>query len=75
MIRLPEPPQNEQCINIVYNIWIKIRPKKQYLSEIRVGNDVVEGSETIRFLGITLDKELDMKKFIAAKARTAYFNI
>ena len=49
--------------------------KKQYLSEIRVGNDVVKSSETIRFLGITLDKELDMKKFIAAKARTAYFNI
>ena len=33
------------------------------------------GSETKRFLGITLDKELDMKKFIAAKAITAYFNI
>ena len=27
------------------------------------------------FLGITLDKELEMKKFIAAKFRTAYFNI
>ena len=49
--------------------------KKQYLSEIRVGNDVVKGSETIRFLGIIFDKELDMKKFIAAKARTAYSNI
>ena len=49
--------------------------KKQYLSEIRVGNDVVKGSETIMFQGIILDKELDMKKFIAAKARTAYFNI
>ena len=36
---------------------------------------MVKGSETIRFLGITLDKELDMKKFIAAKAKTAYFNI
>ena len=31
--------------------------KKQYLSEIRVGNDMVKGSETIRFLGIILDKE------------------
>ena len=49
--------------------------KKQYLSDIRVGNDVVKGSETIRFLGIILDKELDMKKFIASKARTAYFSI
>ena len=49
--------------------------QKQYLSEITVGNDVLKVSETIRFLGITLDKELDMKKFIAAKARTAYFNI
>ena len=49
--------------------------QKQYLSEIRVGNDVVKGSETIRFLGIILDKDLDMKKCIAAKARTAYFNI
>ena len=49
--------------------------KKQYLSEIKVGNDVVIGSEKIRFLGITLDRELDMKKFILAKARTAYFNI
>ena len=34
---------------------------------------MVKGSESIRFLGITLDKELDMKKFIPAKARTAYF--
>ena len=49
--------------------------QKHYLSEIRVGNNVVKGSETIWFLGIILDKELDMKKFIAPKARTAYFNI
>ena len=49
--------------------------KKQYLSEIRVGNNVVKGSETIMFLGIKLDEELDMKKFIAAKAKTAYFYI
>ena len=49
--------------------------KKQYLSEIKVGNDVAIGSKTIRFLGITLDRELDMMKFILAKARTAYFNI
>ena len=40
--------------------------KKQYLSEIKL---------EMMFLGITLDKELDMKKFIAAKAKTAYFNI
>ena len=40
--------------------------KKQYLSAIRVGNKVVKSSETIRFLGITLNKELEMKKFIAA---------
>ena len=45
--------------------------QKQYLSEITVGNDVVKGSETIRFLGIIMDKELDMKKFVVAKARTA----
>ena len=44
--------------------------KKQYLSEIKVRNDVVKGSETIRFLGITLDNELDMKKFISAKTKT-----
>ena len=49
--------------------------KRQYLSEIRFGKNVVKGSETIRFLGIILDKELDMKKLIAAEARTAYFNI
>ena len=49
--------------------------KKQYLSEIRVGKKVVKSSETIRFLGITLDKELEMKKFIAAKVRTSNFNI
>ena len=49
--------------------------KKQYLSEIRVGNEVVKSSETIRFLGITLEKELEMKKFITAKVRTANFNI
>ena len=49
--------------------------QKQDFSEIRVGNDVVKGSESIRLLEIILDKELDMKKFIAAKARTVYFNI
>ena len=53
----------------------KIMPQKQYLPENRVGDDVVKGSDTIKFLGIILDKELDMKKFIAAKARTANFNI
>ena len=36
---------------------------------------MVKGPETIRFLGITLDKELDMKKFLAVETRTAYFNI
>ena len=45
--------------------------KKQYLSEIRVGNEVVKSSETVRFLGITLDKDLEMKKFIATKVRKA----
>ena len=49
--------------------------KKQDWSEIRVGNDVEKGSESVRSLGIILDIELDMKKFISAKARTAYFNI
>ena len=49
--------------------------KKQYLSEIRVGNEVVKSSEMIRFLGITLDEDLEMKKFIATKVRNAYFNI
>ena len=49
--------------------------KKQYLPEIRVGDDVVKGSETIKFLGIILDKELNVGKFIDAKARTAHFNI
>ena len=49
--------------------------KKQYLSEIKVGKEVVKSSETIRFLGITLDKNLEMKKFIATKIRNAYLNI
>ena len=49
--------------------------KKQYLSEIKVRNEVVKSSETIRFLGITLDKDLEMKKFIATKVRNAYLNI
>ena len=49
--------------------------KKQYLSEIIVGNEVVKSSETIRFLGITLDKNLEMKKFIATKVRNAYFSL
>ena len=35
---------------------------------------MVKGSETIRFLGLTLDKELNMTKFIAVKARSAHFN-
>ena len=34
-----------------------------------------KSSETIRFLGITLDKDLEMKKFIATKVRNAYLNI
>ena len=49
--------------------------KKQYLSEIKVGNEVVKSSETIRFLGITLDKDLEMKKVIVTKIRNAYLNI
>ena len=49
--------------------------KKQYLSEINVGNEVVKSSETIRFLGITLDEDLEMKKFIATKVRNAFFSI
>ena len=39
--------------------------KKQQLPEIRVGNEVVKSSESIRFLGITLDQDLEMKKFIS----------
>ena len=49
--------------------------KKQQLPEIRVGNEVVKSSESIRFLGITLDKDLEMKKFISTKVRAAYVNI
>ena len=49
--------------------------KKQILSEIRVGNEVVKSSESIKFLGIILDKDLGFKKFIATKVRNAYFNI
>ena len=49
--------------------------KKQGLPEIRVGDDVVRGLDTIKFLGLILDKELNMTKFIAAKARTAHFNV
>ena len=46
--------------------------KKQNLLEIRIGEDVVKGSDTIEFLGLILAK--NMTKFIAAKARTAHFN-
>ena len=49
--------------------------QKQILSEIRVGNEVVKSSESIKFLGIILDKDLEFKKFIATKVRHAYFNI
>ena len=49
--------------------------KKQQLQEIRVGNEVVKSSESIRFLGITLDQDLEMKKFISTKVRVAYVNI
>ena len=49
--------------------------KKQILSEIRVGNEVVKSSESIKFLGIILDKDLEFKKFVATKVRNAYFNI
>ena len=44
--------------------------KKQDLLGIRVGEDVVKGSETIKFLGLMLNKELNMTKFIAVKAIT-----
>ena len=36
---------------------------------------MVKGSDTITFLGIILDKELNMRKFKVAKARTAHFSI
>ena len=49
--------------------------KKQQLPEIRVGNEVVKSSESIRFLGIALDQDLEMKKFISTKVRAAYVNI
>ena len=49
--------------------------KKKDLPEIRVGENVVKGSDTIKFLGLIVDKELDMTKFIAAKARTAHLNL
>ena len=48
--------------------------KKQQLPEIRVGNEVVKSSEHIRFLGITLDQDLEMNKFISTKVRAAYVN-
>ena len=48
--------------------------KKQQLPEIRVENEVVKSSESIRFLGITLDQDLEMKKFISSKVRAAYVN-
>ena len=48
---------------------------KQQLSEIRVGNEVVKSSESIRFSGITLDKDLEVKKFMSTKARAACVNI
>ena len=34
--------------------------KKQYVPEIRVGDDVLKGSDTITFLGLISDKELNM---------------
>ena len=49
--------------------------KTQILPEIRVGTEVVKNSESIKFLGITLDKDLEFKKFIATKFRRAFFNI
>ena len=52
-----------------------MRPKKQILSDIRVGNELVKNSESIKFLGIILDMDLQFKKFIAIKVRNAYFNI
>ena len=36
---------------------------------------MVKSSELIRFLGITLDKDLEMKKYIATKVRNTYLNI
>ena len=49
--------------------------KKQQLPEIRVENEVIKSSECIRFLGTTLNKDLEMKKFISTKVRAAYVNI
>ena len=36
---------------------------------------MLKGSDTIKFLGIILDKKLNMRKFKVAGARTAHFNI
>ena len=49
--------------------------KKQDLPEIRVRDDMVKGSDTIKFPGLILDKELNMTKYIGAKDRTAHFNL
>ena len=43
--------------------------------EIRVGQDVVKGLDTIQILGLMLGKELNMTKFIAAIARGVHFNL
>ena len=42
---------------------------------MRVEDDVVKGLDTINFLELILDKELNMTKFLAIKARTSHFNI
>ena len=52
----------------------RISLKKQDLPEIRVGEDVLKDSETIKFLVLTLDKELNMTKFIV-NTRSAHFNL
>ena len=49
--------------------------KKEILPEIRVGNEVVKNSDSVKFPGIILDKDLEFKKFIATEVRNAYFNI
>ena len=49
--------------------------KKQDLPEIRLGDNVARVLDPIKFLGLILDKEFNITKFIAANARTAHFNL
>lgn len=51
----------------------KPQTKKCVIGEMIVNNESIKASEKMKYLGITMDKEMNFKKFIAEKCRKCNF--